>query len=410
MLTATPLSAQIDAQHDDRLRVLIAGAGIAGLTLAALLRRQGLHPVLIERMPQMAHPGYMLALMPMVDAAFDEIGCHDDYVARSTPIATYASRSHRGRLMRSDDFSTLLAMHGEYRGIDRGALLEVLTSDGCSVAFGTTIEAVAQMGSTTDVRFATDESPTEASFDLVVVAEGLNSRTRELLDAGEVSRVDTGWGGWVSWVDPAGVTDLGEEVWGDGFFLGAYPVQGRLGVFLGGSNHDTAVGLPEFAERVRAAAPEMGERLRAVLDGVVASPDPYYWALTDVRAERWVTPGAVLLGDAAAGFLPTAGIGAGMAIESAWTLGRMLRDTDRSTLQPVLEEWERVQKPRVESAQDNSRMLARLMFRRGRLIAWMRETITRMLTVRAVLGPIARLVAAQPDPDAAAQRARVPAP
>ena len=46
-------------------------------------------------------------------------------------------------------------------------------------------------------------------------------------------------------------------------------------------------------------------------------------------------------------------------------------------------------------------MLARLMFRRGRLTAWLRETTMRMLSVRAVLGPIVKLVAARPDPDAA---------
>lgn len=80
-------------------------------------------------------------------------------------------------------------------------------------------------------------------------------------------------------------------------------------------------------------------------------------------------------------------------------LGRMLAHADRGNLAAVLGEWERVQKPRVESAQSNSRMLARLMFRRGKFIAWMRETAMRMLSVKAVLGPIIRLVADQPDPD-----------
>jgi hypothetical protein len=45
-------------------------------------------------------------------------------------------------------------------------------------------------------------------------------------------------------------------------------------------------------------------------------------------------------------------------------------------------------------------MLARLMFRRGRLTAWLRETTIRMLSVQSVLGPIVRLVAERPDPEA----------
>ncbi|WP_259064207.1 hypothetical protein [Microbacterium sp. AK031] len=55
------------------------------MTLAALLRKQGLQPVLIERMTGLEHPGYMLALMPMVDQALEDIGVHDEYLARSAP-------------------------------------------------------------------------------------------------------------------------------------------------------------------------------------------------------------------------------------------------------------------------------------------------------------------------------------
>ncbi len=396
MLAAATLHDQFDAQRDDPLRVLIVGAGVAGITVAALLRKQGLHPVLIERMVGMEHPGYMLALMPTVDQALKDIGVHDEYLARSAPLARYAFRSHRGRMLRSDDLGALLAIHGDYQGIDRGALIEVLTMNGCPVTFGTTVTEI-DGGERPEVRFSND---VRASFDLVVAADGIRSRTRDLVDAGDASIVDTGWAGWVTWSDALGGDPaLGEELWGDGFFLGAYPVKDRLGIFLGGPTGDLEVGPAAFATRVREAAPELGGRLQAALYAVATDPDPYLWPLADVRAERWVVPGAVLLGDAAAGFLPTAGIGAGMAMESAWTLGRMLAHADRGNLTAVLAEWERVQKPRVESAQSNSRMLAKLMFRRGRVMAWLRETAMRVLSVKAVLGPIIRLVADQPDPD-----------
>ncbi|WP_404436656.1 FAD-dependent monooxygenase [Microbacterium aerolatum] len=399
MLIATALQDQLDAQREDRLRVLIAGAGVAGLTLTALLRKQGLHPVLIERMPRMEHPGYMLALMPTVDPALNDLGVHDDYLARSAPLARYSFRSHRGRTLRTDDLGALLQIHGDYQGIDRGALIEVLSSGGCPVSFDTTLTAIDH-----EVWFNSGE---RATFDLVVAADGIHSRTRDLLDVGEVATLDTGWAGWVTWSDALGDDPaLGEELWGDGFFLGAYPVKDRLGIFLGGPVDELGIGPAAFAARVRDAAPEIGARLRSALDAVTADPEPYLWPLTDVRAERWVDADrhTVLLGDAASGFLPTAGIGAGMAMESAWMLGRMLAHADRTNLAALLTEWERVQKPRVESAQSNSRMLAKLMFRRGRVIAWLREAAMRLMTVRSVLGPIIRLVADQPDPDEVAKR------
>lgn len=412
LLTATTLNAQLDSQRDDHLRVLIAGEGAAGLTLAALLRRHGLHPVVIERMPTMAHPGYMLALMPTVDTVLDDLGIHDEYLAHSSPLARYAFRSHRGKTLRSDEVGELLSIHGDYQGIERGILLDLLTTGGMPATFGTAISAVDVDGTQSRVSFTGSDAP--ASFDLVVAADGIHSRTRDLLPVGHVEKLDTQWGGWVSWCDPIGDLALGEEMWGDGSFLGVYPVKGRLGVFLGGPVAETTIGPAAFAARVRAEAPHLDERLLAALDAVAADPDPYFWPLTDVRAERWVVRGdegacAVVLGDAAAGFLPTAGIGAGMAMESAWMLGRMLSQIpDRAALPrllpALLAEWERIEKPRVQAAQQNSRTLAKLMFRRGAVVAWVRETIARMITVRAALGPIIQLVADQPDPDAAALR------
>lgn len=402
MIVTATLHEQLESQRDDHLRILIAGAGVAGVTLAALLRRQGLHPVVVERMRSMAHPGYMLALMPTVDAVIDDLDIRQEYLAHSAPLSRYRFHSHRGRRLRTDDLGALLSTHGDYQGIERGILIDLLSADGLPVSFDTTIDRITFSGSESKVEFAGTE--VTASFDLVVAADGIHSRTRDLLPIGAAWEVDTEWGGWVSWCDLIGDPAVGEEVWGDGCFLGIYPVRDRLGVFLGGPAERTAIGPVAFADRVRAEVPELSERLRSALDAVAADPDPYFWPLTDVRAERWVAPGAVLLGDAAAGFLPTAGIGAAMAMESAWMLGRMLARADHSNLSALLAEWERVQKPRVESAQANSRVLAKLMFRRGRMVAWLRETIMRALTVKAALGPIIRLIAEQPDPDEVVQR------
>jgi threonine dehydrogenase-like Zn-dependent dehydrogenase len=41
MLEATSIQTQLAAAGDDRLRVLVVGAGVAGLTVAQLLRARG---------------------------------------------------------------------------------------------------------------------------------------------------------------------------------------------------------------------------------------------------------------------------------------------------------------------------------------------------------------------------------
>ncbi|HIW60817.1 MAG TPA: FAD-dependent monooxygenase [Candidatus Stackebrandtia excrementipullorum] len=191
----------------------------------------------------------------------------------------------------------------------------------------------------------------------------MGSTTRDLVIGDDtVSGYDTGWGGWITWGDPADEQDLGEELWGRGFFLGTYPVKDRLGVILGGHRDDTAAGAAAFVHMVRDRLTTVATRTEHALKRIVDNDEKYYWPLFDRRSTRWAHQRVVLLGDAAAGFLPTAGIGACMAIESAEVLARHLRYATGNDLLRNLAEYERRQRPRVEAAQNNARSLARLMF------------------------------------------------
>ena len=401
MFTPTTVEKQYDQAESDDLKVLVVGAGIAGVTAAQLLRRSGRHPVLIERAHAASAAGYMLALMPMVDAAIDDLGVRDSYRAASVSLERYAVHGHTGRKLREDSMGAILARFGDYRGIARGELLEVLSGDGCPVAFGSTVTELRETSDAVEVSSSTAGVSQWLEFDLVIIADGIGSATRELvLGQRSVEIVDTKWGGWVVWAPEDSATDLGEEVWGAGFFVGTYPVAGELGVFLGGPRADTAAGPGPFVERIRRKLTAVNPRLDRVLSAVANDPDPYYWSLTDCRAPTWTTGHTVLLGDAAAGFLPTAGIGAGMAMESAWVLASMLRCADRAGLPNLLRTFEHGQRPRVEAAQDNSRQLAKLMFHRSRTLAGARELAMRFISVERALRPIQRLLQNQPDPDA----------
>jgi 2-polyprenyl-6-methoxyphenol hydroxylase-like FAD-dependent oxidoreductase len=355
--------------------------------------------VLIERSDGAGAAGYMLALMPMVDAALDDLGVRDRYRAASVSLERYAVHGHTGRKLREDSMAAILSRFGDYRGIARGELLDVLSGDDCAVTFGSTVTGLRETRDVVEVSVSTAGVAQRLEFDLVIIADGIGSTTRDfVLGHRAVEVVDTKWGGWVVWAPEDRDTDLGEEVWGAGFFVGMYPVAGELGVFLGGPRVNTGEGPQPFVGRMRSQLRTVNPRLDRVLAAVVEDPDPYYWSLVDCRAPVWTTARTVLLGDAAAGFLPTAGIGAGMAMESAWVLGSMLRDVQRAGLADVLRAYERVQRPRVESAQDNSRQLAKLMFHRSRSLAWAREFAMRFVSVERALKPIQRLLQEQPDP------------
>ena len=397
MLEEMSIRTQVAAAQRDSLRVLVVGAGVGGVTVAQLLRRDGLHPVLVERTGVAADSGYMLALMPMVDSVVDALNVRDSYLTHSEALRRFRFRSHTGRVLREDPLGALLQQFGDYRGLSRGELLRTLAATGGAVSHRTTVTGLTQTASAVLATLVAGADQVEAEFDLVIAADGLHSTTRSLvLEERRVGTVDTGWGGWVAWTDADEDPGLGEEVWGAGFFVGSYPVRNRIGVFVGGPRDVTRKGRREFVAGVHRSLTTYDRRLERVLEAVADADDPYYWPLTDGRSDTWSVGRVVLLGDAAAGFLPTAGIGAGMAMESALVLALHLRGAEPTGVPAALAAYERAQRPRVESAQDTSRRLATLMFRRSRAIATLRSLAFAAVSVDAALGPIKKLLANPP--------------
>ena len=437
MITSVTVDDQLKDVSPEEPRILIVGAGIAGITLAQLLRGRGMHPVLIDRSADSGRmigdnrAGYMLALMPMIDPIIDELDCREAYLESSVGIDRYIAHAHTGRVLRQDRLGDLLADYGDYRGISRAALLDVLTDDDCPIAFGTTVTGLSEVSATvTLAQGAQGGQAAEHDFDAVVIADGMNSRTRGLVngktaltDPGKnakpaatgadgpssVSAVDTTWGGWVCWAEADDDQSAVDEIWGDGFFLGMYPVKDGIGVFLGCPDSRQPLGPRRFAAEVRNRLTVLTPRIDACLTAVEEAESPFFWPLRDSRAHRWCHGRTVLLGDAAAGFLPTAGIGAGMAMESAGVLAGELsalatRPSTASSAgssvasEPVaaLERFEARQRPRVEAAHDNSRSLARLMFGRSRLFAFGRDQAFRFISIRTALKPILHLLESPP--------------
>ncbi len=116
---------------------------------------------------------------------------------------------------------------------------------------------------------------------------------------------------------------------------------------------------------------------------------PYFWKLEDVRSTKWLQPRVLLLGDAAAAFLPTAGVGASMAMESAAALADELTRTDSRHINNSLDVFTTRRMRRVRRIQNQSRRLSRLMFIKSPLISALRNGALRFATLDMLGGPIA---------------------
>jgi salicylate hydroxylase len=228
---------------------------------------------------------------------------------------------------------------GRYGGIERSEIMTVITTHDLPVTFGETVTGLDWDASGVNVTLTGKDRVTTARFDLVSAADGLNSHTRGLvLGADKVDAFDTGRGGLVAWANQ----DPGES----------------------GRHAETTAGSAAFTgwlrRRLRNGDPVV---TLGALDAIEHANDPYLWRFTDTRVGRWATGRVVLVGDAAAEFLPTTGIGATMAMDSAAILAAHLSNAFPEEKGDRYREYGRLQRPRVIAAHENSRQLAKLMFR-----------------------------------------------
>lgn len=344
----------------------------------------------------------MLGLPPVVHPVLDRLGLRALYFDGSVPVNEHLVRDRRGRPLREYRLDRISNGEGGYRGITRGGLLELLSAPHTPV-YRTTVTALDQRAEGVRTRLLADgENPVEAEFDLVVGCDGLHSTTRGLLfGPDDVGGFDAGFAGWVGWVDGTRAGARYEETWGRGFFVGTYPVPGRVGVFVAGDRRNLGDGPAAFVETVLRQEPRLPEpvvsALRAVASTDGDAEPPYLWPMEDRRVAHWVSGRAVLIGDAAVGFLPTAGLGAAMAMESAGLLAARIAHAQPHEVPDRLAKFEMQQRKRAQRAQEESRRLARLMFRSERLVTALRDAAVRATPERFAMAPLRRLVHTRRD-------------
>ncbi|GAA0890456.1 FAD-dependent monooxygenase [Fulvivirga kasyanovii] len=365
-------------QEKGKFKTLIVGAGIAGLTLAALLEQRGERPVIIEKEDEHSfnHSGYMLGMLPLGGRVLNTLNLRQTYLEHSVSVHNYTLHNQKGEAVNSFPTDQITTEYGDYQGISRPEFMNILLSAVKSpIHFNTTVKSIYYSNKRPQVTF---NDGSESAYDLVVIADGLHSSTRDLLlGRHEYKYYETRWGGWVTWID-AMPTLEGEykEYWMPGKFMGLYPVKDKIGVFLGGDTKAiTKIGPRKLAKQARKSLSKISPEASAALDAFDTSEEMFFWDFHDCRTKTWCKGNVALLGDAATGFLPTAGIGASMAMDSAAALDDELSRADHDHISYALKLYEERQKGRVEKAQSDSRFLGKLMFIKSPLLAALRDKV-----------------------------------
>ncbi|MFI6170573.1 FAD-dependent oxidoreductase [Nocardia sp. NPDC051052] len=341
------------------MRILIVGGGIAGLTLAARLRQRGLRPTVIDTIRGYGHAGTAITLWPTGSRVLHSLGLWSSFIDASAPLQRYVLHDRDGGVLRTFDLDRLDAWHGLPRAAPRAELLAILVSanGGTPVDLETEVDRMRQIGSTVRVRF---DDGRERDFDLVVGADGIRSRTRSQAEL-DTAEHRFGWRIWWWWAR-RGVTPPGElhETWGLRRIMSAYPTPDRVACFVAIAGSFDSTGAATADGQWPPSDPRRTDEcgiLRTLRDADrVECVD-----LMDITVPQWIRGRIVLLGDAAAGLVPSTGVGASLAMESAAVLDDELVRVDAAHIDIALTRFARRRMPRVDAEQHRARVFGDVM-------------------------------------------------
>ncbi len=308
------------------MKVAINGIGVAGPTLAYWLRRSGHEPVLFEKAPALRTGGYLIDFWGLGYDLAERMGLIAGLRERCYLMQRMSMVDADGREDAELDVRPMRErLHGRFISLARADLAEALfdACDGIRTHFGVSISAIETDG---DGVIAALSDGRQERFDLVVGADGLHSRVRELA-FGPEARFEAFLGCYVAAFRIPGYPHRDELTYV------SHTVPRRHVARVALRNDETLVLLLCRAELIGADPPrdrrkdalrrafgDMRWEVPEILDRMDEADDVYFDRVSQVHLPRWSAGRVGLVGDAAACPSLLAGEGTGLAMVEAYVL------------------------------------------------------------------------------------------
>jgi 2-polyprenyl-6-methoxyphenol hydroxylase-like FAD-dependent oxidoreductase len=338
------------------MRILVSGAGMAGLSAGITLGSTGHDVTIVERANHLRVNGSPIDIRGDAIKIADKMGVLDGIRARrvdmSERVQFVGSSGELLAEMPDSEFNDS-ADDTEIPREDLAHVLRTALGSATALRFGESITELHDDGKGVDVQFVSGE---RQRYDIVVGADGMHSATRGLT-FGPEDRYLRHLGFYVALADLPGQAqpDRRNPMYNfPDHMIGIATYRDKaLGVFMFRSSwidydyHDLAaqkqILLDAFAGHDEWKVPDL-------LDAAHQDPELYFDSVSQIHMPTWHSGRVVLVGDAASCASNLSGRGTSLAITGAWLLAEALRDHP-DDIAAAFEQYEREQRPYVTYAQ-----------------------------------------------------------
>ncbi len=359
------------------MKILIVGGGIGGLATAGFLEQKGFEVTLIERAPQFGHIGFGLSIWEEGYALLKKLGVSEEIKNKGYALPWYEMRGRHGHLVEFRNFK--IPTEPPPLMIERSVLLDAMVKNlrTTKLFLETTIKELRNGKNAVWVELS---NGIEETYDLLIAADGINSEIRDrIFGTGKSNFYD--WSARSFWIPDHLLSTKGATVVSiEKIGFGIFPLKDKHFIVMYEYN----------PERVKRSLPAIDDflpifgwdkELAREITKESREDREYYGPLSYVPLGDWYSQRIILIGDAAHGFSPVAGMGANMAIEDGYVLAEELAKGDPDS---ALKNFAKRRNSRLKSIISTNRFLDKVFFIRSAFFVSIRDILAWLFPIQRI--------------------------